>query len=156
MAINKVVYGTNVLIDLTADTVTADKLAAKSVTANEIAAGTITAAEVDVSGLFASEAAVGILNAYDIRNDDCITLTVGGERRTFLRVRAEGVEIGSENSDYKLLLRSDRLDILQTGQVIASFAYNRLWTQAAEIDDYLKVGAYTIRKSSDGGLAFGT
>ncbi len=141
---------------LTARSVTADKLAAKSVTANEIAAGTITAAEVDVSGLFASEAAVGILNAYDIRNDDCITLTVGGERRTFLRVRAEGVEIGSENSDYKLLLRSDRLDILQTGQVIASFAYNRLWTQAAEIDDYLKVGAYTIRKSSDGGLAFGT
>ena len=140
---------------LTARSVTADKLAAKSITANEIAAGSISAAEVDVSGLLASEAAVGVLKTYDIRNDDCITLTVGGERQTFLRVRAEGVEIGRENSDYKLLLRSDRLDILQTGQVIASFAYNRLWTQAAEVEDYLKLGAYTVRKSSDGGLAFG-
>ena len=34
MAINKVVYGTNVLIDLTADTVTADKLA-QGITAHD-------------------------------------------------------------------------------------------------------------------------
>lgn len=41
MAINKVIYGGNVLIDLTADTITADKLA-KGVTAHDKSGATIT------------------------------------------------------------------------------------------------------------------
>ena len=41
MAINKVVYGTNVLIDLTADTVTADKLA-QGITAHDKSGAAIT------------------------------------------------------------------------------------------------------------------
>lgn len=42
MAINKVVYGRNVLIDLTADTVTADKLA-QGITAHDKSGAAITA-----------------------------------------------------------------------------------------------------------------
>ena len=41
MAINKVIYGGDVLIDLTGDTVTADKLA-KGVTAHDASGATIT------------------------------------------------------------------------------------------------------------------
>lgn len=41
MAVNKVIYGGNVLIDLTADTITADKLA-KGVTAHDKSGATIT------------------------------------------------------------------------------------------------------------------
>ena len=71
-----------------------------------------------------------------------------------VRVGIDGVELGASDSEYTTFLDEDSFDIRQSGQTIASFAFNKMWTQAAEAQDYLKVGNYIIRKSGDGGLAF--
>ena len=137
---------------LVAKSVTAEKIAAETITGNEIAAGAITSEKIDVAELFAAEAVIDHLNTYDIRNGDAITLTVGGVRRTYLRVSDGGVEIGADGGDYKAFIEGDRFDIRQGSRPIASFAYNRMWAQAAEVDDYLRLGDMPIWLSPEGNL----
>ena len=71
-----------------------------------------------------------------------------------VRVGIDGVTLGASDSEYTMRLDEDSLDIRQGQQAIASFAYNKMWTQAAEVRDYMLLGNYILRKSSDGGLAF--
>ncbi|NLD59229.1 MAG: hypothetical protein GX647_06210 [Clostridiales bacterium] len=137
---------------LVAKSVTAAKIAAETITGNEIAANAITSDKLDVQELFAAEAVIDHLNTYDVRNDDRIALTVGGVRKTYLRVVEGGVEIGIDGGDYKAFIAGDRYDIRQGSRPIASFAYNRMWAQAAEISDYLRLGDMPIWLSPEGNL----
>ena len=135
--------------------ITAQCLNVQQIFADEALVGAIKAANIDVAELFASDAAVGVLRTYDVRSDSFLQLTVGTERKTVMRLSEAGMRLGEDDSDYNLLLDTDSLDIQQNGVTIASFAYNKLWTQAAEVRDSIELGNYMIRKSADGGLAFG-
>ncbi|HIU33255.1 MAG TPA: hypothetical protein IAB02_01705 [Candidatus Pullichristensenella excrementigallinarum] len=135
--------------------ITAQCLNVQQIFADEALVGAIKAANIDVAELFASDAAVGVLRTYDVRSDSFLQLTVGTERKTVMRLSEAGMRLGEDDSDYNLFLDTDSLDIQQNGVTIASFAYNKLWTQAAEVRDSIELGNYMIRKSADGGLAFG-
>ena len=72
-----------------------------------------------------------------------------------VQVGTDGVRLGASDSDYSMLLDGDSLDIRQNQSVVASFAHNKMWTQAAQVRDYLLLGNYVLRKSADSGLAIG-
>jgi hypothetical protein len=98
---------------------------------------------------FTSNAAIALLAAG-------IELRVPyGELETYLRlVPGVGVEVGETSSDYWAVIKPSSFDIVQRGVgTIASFAYNKLWTNAAEVDRYVKIGGATLEWSATTGFS---
>ncbi len=136
--------------------ITAQCLNVQQIFADEALVGAIKAANIDVAELFASDAAVGVLRTYDVRSDSFLQLTVGTERKTVMRLSEAGMRLGEDDSDYNLFLDTDSLDIQQNGATIASFAYNKLWTQAAEVRDSIELGIILFEspRTADWHLAY--
>ena len=85
---------------------------------------------------------------------DLIDLCViKGELETYLRLIEAGVQIGKSNSPYNVLIDDDSVDIIQSGVTIATFAFNKLWTKAAEVDSYVKIGGATLEWSATTGFS---
>lgn len=136
---------------LVARSITSDKIAARSITANEIAAGAITAAEIDVAGLFASQAVVGVLETYDIRNDDHITLTAGGERQVVARLTPEGgFSVGQSDSSFRSSIDSSGFTVTEDGQETITARESMMIAPRARITDALILGSLAVKVGSDG------
>lgn len=121
--------------NLQAGAVTAGKIAAGAITAKEILAGSITGNELKVGAIEARHIAAGVGGQLDISANTSVNLLVGqvndvqadadatqanlAQMQTYYNFGTDGAVIGKPGSPFTLALRSDRIEMLENGNVVS-------------------------------------
>lgn len=120
----------------------------------KVIAKVLEADEGHIIRLFSTEGSIDILKTYDIRNDDRITLTVGGEKKTVLVLQDGEMVFGDPANVLKTVQTGERFSVRQGGVDISYFSGEKFWIRDAEIDNTLRFGNYYVAPASDGGVKF--
>jgi len=78
------------------------------------------------------------------------------ELHTYIDYSTKGIELGSSNSNVKVLIDNDSLDIVDNGSVVATFANNRCYTPnlIVEYGGSLQLGDFAFFPRNNGNLSF--
>ena len=103
-----------------------------------------------INSLFASEAAITILNTYDIRNSDCITLSVGGEKKTVARlIPGVGFRIGEDGSAFTNTISDVGWEIAEQGMAVIRCFDNKIISPRVQVGDALMLGGAAFKVGGD-------
>ncbi len=152
-------------LSIQAEAITAEKMAADSVTANSIVAGAVTADAISAGAVSTIHLSPSVGGELDITANDSVTIIVGQiedvtdianqnsdnfeEMRTYYDFGANGAVISKPGSPFSIALRSDKIEMLENGNVVSYWNSGQLYVTSF-IGEKVVLGNHQLEKYSTG------
>lgn len=151
--------------NISAGAVTAGKIAAASITASELAASSITADKVAAGAITATALSADVGGQLDISANNSVNILVGQiagvqnelngtsdnleEMQTYYSFGAQGAVVSTPGSPFSLALRSDRIEMLENGNVVSYWNSGQMHVTSFEGEEVI-LGNHKLEKYNTG------
>jgi hypothetical protein len=161
----KLAAGSVAAANIQAQSITAEKMAAGSVTADAIAASSITGDKIVAGTIEASQLSPSVGNDIDISANDTVTIIAGQAQaaqdsadanadnlsimQTYYAFGSDGAVISKPGSPFSVALRSDRIEMLENGNVVSYWTSGQFYVNDM-VGEKVILGNHQLEKYGNG------